>query len=226
MTIDPADHHDSMLKSLLSVEVRVATTCHPSSLRTPYPEEAEQLKYASEQRMTEFATGRLCARRALHKIGVGPHAILIGANREPIWPDQVTGSITHCPGFYAAAVCMRSAVASLGIDAEPHQKLPVGTIEHVLFGRERRWVEGAPKGVFWDRLIFSAKESLYKAWFQLTAEWLGFENASILIDNKTRTFSVEILLPSSYRIGVVSGKFKGRFQVSNGLILTTVEYIV
>ena len=31
--------------------------------------------------------------------------------------------------------------------------------------------------VCWDRLLFSAKEAVYKAWFPLAGRWLGFEDA-------------------------------------------------
>ncbi len=39
-----------------------------------------------------------------------------------------------------------------------------------------------PPGPSWDRLLFSAKESVYKAWFPLTGRWLGFEEAAITIN--------------------------------------------
>jgi 4'-phosphopantetheinyl transferase EntD len=37
-------------------------------------------------------------------------------------------------------------------------------------------------GICWDRLLFSAKESIYKAWFPLAKCWLGFESADIVFD--------------------------------------------
>ena len=33
--------------------------------------------------------------------------------------------------------------------------------------------------VCWDRLLFSLKESVHKAWFPLTRRWLGFEQALV-----------------------------------------------
>jgi 4'-phosphopantetheinyl transferase EntD len=40
----------------------------------------------------------------------------------------------------------------------------------------------AVPGVCWDRMLFSAKKSVYKAWFLLAWRWLGFKEASIDID--------------------------------------------
>ena len=70
-------------------------------------------------RQSEFATGRSCAHRALAAIGADVDAIGQGSRRQPIWPDGVTGSISHAVGL-AAAVATRvdSAVASLGLDVE------------------------------------------------------------------------------------------------------------
>ena len=34
----------------------------------------------------------------------------------------------------------------------------------------------------WGRLLFSAKEAVYKAWYPLTGRWLGFEEARLTID--------------------------------------------
>ena len=38
--------------------------------------------------------------------------------------------------------------------------------------------------VAWDRLLFSAKEAVYKAWYPLAERWLGFEDALIAIDRR------------------------------------------
>jgi 4'-phosphopantetheinyl transferase EntD len=41
----------------------------------------------------------------------------------------------------------------------------------------------ADSAVCWDGVLFSAKETVYKAWFPLTHRWLGFEQASITINS-------------------------------------------
>ena len=55
-------------------------------------------------------------------------------------------------------------------------------MRRVLVEDERQWLAGAPAGIHWDRLIFSAKESVYKAWYPLARRWLGFEEAAVSID--------------------------------------------
>src|SRR3712207_5928280 len=43
-------------------------------------------------------------------------------------------------------------------------------------------LSAADSAVCWDRVLFCAKETVYKAWFPLTRRWLGFEQASVTID--------------------------------------------
>ena len=46
-----------------------------------------------------------------------------------------------------------------------------------------------PDSPNWDRLLFSAKEAAYKAWFRLTGEWLDHEEAEIVFDPQDGTFT-------------------------------------
>ena len=99
-----------------------------------------------------------------------------------MWPDGVVGAITHCAGFRAAAVAWRAQVRTVGLDAEPHTALPDGVLEAVSDAGERALLERLAREqpeVRWDKILFSAKESVYKAWFPLTGRWLGFEDAEL-----------------------------------------------
>lgn len=82
-----------------------------------YPEEEAVLEGASDHRRREFATVRSCARRALSRLGVERGPLVPGAQRAPVWPSGVVGSLTHCDGYRAAVVGRVSSVISLGIDA-------------------------------------------------------------------------------------------------------------
>jgi 4'-phosphopantetheinyl transferase EntD len=84
------------------------------------------------------------------------------------------------------------------------------------------WLEHAPAGVHWDRLIFSAKESVYKAWFPLTRRWLDFDEAAITLDPSSGTFSARLLVPPPFVGGRSLTGFDGRFLVQDGLVLTAI----
>jgi len=187
-----------------------------------FPEEAAQLGQAVDSRIREFATGRSCARRALQRLGLPQVSILRGPRREPLWPPGTVGSITHCRLYCAAAVARQAEVLTLGIDAEVHDRLPPGVAERVLLDEERRWLARAPAGTHWDRVLFSAKESVYKAWFPLTGKWLGFDEAVVTVAPSEGIFHACLLVAPAAATGLVLTGFTGRFLVTDGLVLTAI----
>jgi 4'-phosphopantetheinyl transferase EntD len=187
------------------------------------PAETAQLGWAVEKRVREHATGRSCARRALAALGVPPVPLLAGHRRAPRWPAGVVGSITHCPGYCAAAVARRADLSSLGIDAEVHAPLPDGVTELVSLDAERAWLAQAPSGIHWDRILFSAKESVFKAWFPLTGLWLDFCDAEISFEPATGSF--QATLRPGLRAAAAGREitaFAGWFAVRAGLVLTAI----
>lgn len=187
------------------------------------PEEAAQFGWAVERRKREFTTGRTCARRALHELGLPATSILRGPKREPLWPSGVVGSITHCPGYCAVALARQPEVLTVGIDAEIHDELPPGVLDHVAIEPERAWLAAvATERTRWDRLLFSAKESVYKAWFPLTGRWLGFNDALVTFDPTAGTFHARLLVAPPTVDGRELTGFDGRFLARDGLVLTAI----
>jgi 4'-phosphopantetheinyl transferase EntD len=184
-----------------------------------FPEEEAVIAHAVDKRRREFTAGRYCARAALAKLGFPPAPIPPGQNGSPNWPTGVVGSITHCAGYRAAAVSVD--MLSVGIDAEPHGPLPDGVLGSISLPQEREMLAGLGVGRHWDRLLFSAKESVYKAWFPLARRWLGFEDALIRID-PDGGFSASLLVPGPTVNGTPLTGFRGRWIEADGLVVTSV----
>ncbi|HYT09204.1 MAG TPA: 4'-phosphopantetheinyl transferase superfamily protein [Mycobacteriales bacterium] len=194
------------------------------------PEEEPLVARAVPRRRAEFTTTRSCARRALAELGLPAVPLLSGPAREPLWPDGVVGSLTHCAGYRAAAVARAGDLATIGIDAEPHEPLPDGVRERVALGEEldqlRRLGRRNP-GLHWDRLLFSAKESVYKAWYPLARCRLGFDDATVAFspgaDPTSGSFTAELLARG---LPPVAGRaiwlFDGRYVVRDRLLVTAV----
>jgi 4'-phosphopantetheinyl transferase EntD len=187
--------------------------------------EEASLGQAVDKRRHEFVTARGCAHRALTGLGLPLSSIPTGPFGEPQWPPGVVGSITHCAGYRACAVAHARDVTSMGIDAEPHEALPDGVLAEITLAGERIWLGElmhAEPAVHWDRLIFSAKEAVYKAWFPLARRRLGFEDAMITVDPPRKVFRTRLLVsgPLVGRKRLTS--FKGYWLVRDGLILTAI----
>jgi 4'-phosphopantetheinyl transferase EntD len=194
------------------------------------PQEEPLVARAVAKRRREFTAVRSCARRAMEKLGVPAQPVLNGERGAPIWPAGLTGSMTHCDGYCAAALVRAADLASLGIDAEPDGPLPEGVLPSVSLPAEaerlRRLAEERP-GVHWDRLLFSAKESVYKAWFPLTGRWLDFTEADIEIsvdpgDPRGGTLRAALLVPGPTVGGRRLSRFDGRWTARHGLLATAV----
>jgi 4'-phosphopantetheinyl transferase EntD len=190
-----------------------------------FPAEREALGEAVEKRRREFVTARACARDALGRLGIAPQPIPNGSRGEPVWPDGVVGSITHCACYRACAVASDRDLVTLGVDAEPDRPLPADLVGDIALSEERREIErlaAADPSVNWDRLLFSIKESIYKAWFPLTRSWLGFEDASVSIDRKRGTFAAHLLVPGPTLNGRHLDGFSGRWLAAGGLLLSAI----
>ncbi|MCQ8772318.1 4'-phosphopantetheinyl transferase family protein [Streptomyces telluris] len=194
----------------------------PSGL---FPEEAAAVARAVPKRQLEFAAVRACARRALGRLGLPPVPLVPNRRGAPQWPDGVVGSMTHCDGFQAAVVARSEALASVGIDAEPNGPLPEGVLRVVALPSERTAVQRLAVErpyVHWDRLLFSAKESVFKTWYPLTGQELDFEEAELEIDPEARTFSARLLVPGPVVGGVRLDGFTGRWAADDGFVLTAI----
>ena len=211
-----------MLESLFPPGV---ATAHAAGDAPPEPlADIEQriVKDAIEKRQRDFALGRTCARRALQRLGAPAVAIPAAANRAPVWPDDVVGSITHCDQFAAAAVGWRSEFAGLGLDAEPAAPpLEAGLVRLICTPAEAAALPGHPRldGLDWLRLVFSAKEAVYKAVAPMSGVFLNFHDVEVDFDTERGVFRARLVRAPDPRLPDL-GRLQGRFEIRDGLVLT------
>jgi 4'-phosphopantetheinyl transferase EntD len=214
-----------MLQEILPREVVAVQTREDAREVVLFPAEEAALGQAVEKRRREYTTARACAREALARLGLPATPILSGERGEPRWPSGIVGSITHCEGYRACALARSQEIATVGIDAEPNAPLPDGVLTDIARADELPWLQRLRREqpeVHWDRLLFSAKESVYKAWFPLARRWLGFEDAIVTVDPAQRTFSARLLVPGPTFAGRPLGGFSGRWLVREGLVLSAI----
>ncbi|MFD8194452.1 4'-phosphopantetheinyl transferase family protein [Streptomyces wuyuanensis] len=218
-----------MIGKLLPPPIAVCEVFGDPPVSEMYPEERAVVANAVPERQREFGTVRACARQALEELGFAPGPILPGASRAPQWPPGAVGAMTHCRGYRAAAVARAADVLTVGLDAEPHLPLPdEGVLGLVTLPGERTALErlsALRPEVCWDRLLFSAKESVYKAWYPLTGRWLDFEEAALTIDPDDATFHARLLVDGPVVGGRPLTGFDGRWLVESGLVVTAIAMV-
>ena len=190
-----------------------------------FPEEEKIMAHAVESRRREYAAVRNCAHACLRRLGYVPAPILPGVGGAPTWPAGVQGSLTHCAGYAAAAVGSLARISAIGIDAEPDAPLPDGVLDLVATPTERDRLAGIQvetDNLNWDRLLFSAKEAVYKAWFPLVHEWLDHQEAEILFEPQTGTFAALLSRDGLVVNGRPIRRVQGRWVRDRGILMTAV----
>jgi 4'-phosphopantetheinyl transferase EntD len=174
-------------------------------------------------RRAQFTAGRMLARKALARLGVAATALPRAASGAPVWPAGCVGSITHCgegaAGWCIVAVAHGDARLSLGLDAEVDRPLDPALVERVLRPEETRRRTGDDDLL--TTVIFSAKESVYKALNPLTGRFLDFHDVAIALDVAGGEFAARVLQPDWPT--TAPRRLSGRWRRQGGLVLTAVE---
>ncbi len=207
------------LAALLPPQVALATASLDDAVEPLAESERTAVAGAVKSRRREFAAGRTCARRALATLGVEPQAIPVGEMRQPVWPEGIVGSITHCRSFAAAALARATDLTTLGIDAEPTDRLDarVQTMA-VATDAEQRGLERSGSRVAGEGVLFSAKEAVFKAWWPWRHCWLEFADVEVSLRPDEGTFRADVR-PAG---GAGSYALHGRFAVTAGYVLSAV----
>jgi enterobactin synthetase component D / holo-[acyl-carrier protein] synthase len=206
----------STLRGLLPDGVSLAEASdNPFEL---FPEERAALGAVTPKRLRDHGAGRAMARRALAQLGLAPIEIPVGPDRAPVWPEGIVGSITHCGGYVAAAVARARDILALGIDAEPIRPLERGVIERIGHADELAQLARHCSIEVIGVLLFSAKESVFKAWFPLARRWLDFADVRLAFDWRSGSFSAQIRHDA--QVDGCPARFDGRFRIGTAHVLT------
>ncbi|MEW8026659.1 MAG: 4'-phosphopantetheinyl transferase superfamily protein [Candidatus Thiodiazotropha sp.] len=154
---------------------------------TPVHAEEERLIQGSiTKRQRQFRAGRNAAHAALERLDAPYGPLLRGEKRQPIWPRGYVGSISHCDDSCIAVCALNGEIAGLGVDVEPLKPLKPGIARYVDTEDEKAFMRH--HGDLPRRLIFSAKESLYKCYYPLVERFFGFQSVTLDVDIPRQRF--------------------------------------
>jgi len=160
---------------------------HSTSNQKLHPAEENYFsQLSSVSRKEHYRSGRICAGEVLSKLGARGQPVLRDPQtREPLWPEGISGAITHSGNWAAAAAGKTSDVSGIGIDLEDLERQVDSRISrHVCIPEEQKWLQECGEDFLEQNLkiIFSAKESIFKAFFPYTRTYLHFHDARILME--------------------------------------------
>lgn len=186
-----------------------------------FPEESQALGNAVAKRRQEFVGGRACARGAMARLGFAPVPLPPRSDRRPAWPMGLTGSITHTADYCCAVVC-RADDGAIGIDAQITADVTeelwktifteeeLGIIAKLM--PEQRGLAAA--------LGFSAKESFFKAQFEITQMWVDFN--AVAVTASEGKLEIHILDPALAK-QLCGRTVAGRYLVDADMVITGID---
>lgn len=175
---DPVQSHGPAWQWPRSITVRTTEGIRQTRL---FALEQAYCVGVSAARRGEFETVRACAAEALAHLGLDRPQQLPGPRGAPPWPAGVIGSMSHCPGYAITAVAWHKHLHGLGVDCEIAEPLTAIEQARVLRTDEVSAAVVQIAGPAWSRVVFSAKESLYKLWWPLCAEHLSFTDVAVTL---------------------------------------------
>lgn len=139
-----------------------------------------QLLRAMPRRRAEFIGGRKCAAEAIRRITSIASFPGMAEDRAPIWPEGVVGAISHSGDRAIALVGSSERFCGIGIDIEKllNEEEARDIAPQALTASERHSL-GNDIDPFMTGLIFSAKESLFKALYPTVKRFFFFEAAEL-----------------------------------------------
>jgi enterobactin synthetase component D len=177
------------------------------------------------KRQAEFLAGRLCAREAMRRLDGRLHVPAIGEDRAPVWPQGITGSITHSAGWAAAIVASNTHWRGLGLDVEQlmSNERAMRLAGEILIRAEMQRLNDGPEhdAAKVVTLTFSLKESLFKALYPLVLKRFYFEDAEVLSwsDDGSARLRLNIDLSPEWHHGK---ELDAQFSVQDGQLLSLV----
>ena len=146
-----------------------------------FEEEEIQSAEFGEKRKIDFASGRYCARKALQQLEHPSCPIQIGPKREPIWPKDFIGSISHTHNLCGAIAGKMEHFHGLGLDVENMERFHLGLLKSVCTDNELQKMSAFEPSTQLNSLatIFTLKEAFYKYQYPITQTYLGFKDVEI-----------------------------------------------
>lgn len=173
------------------------------------------LPRAVTSRKAEHLAGRYCAQRAMRQMGHEAVSVPIGPMKAPVWPSLLCGSISHTRTLAIACVAERTTFRYLGVDIEPLIAAPeqLDLVDNIMSPSEVERINAlidSPLQAL--TLVFSAKESLFKALAPSVGHYFDFLDAEMIaLSLRTQRFSLRLVntLTPEFDAG---REFNGRFH--------------
>jgi 4'-phosphopantetheinyl transferase EntD len=184
-----------------------------------------ELLTSVSRRKAEYLAGRVMAMKALDLLGSNESQVYIGKHRAPVWPSGYLGSITHTSKKAIAVVARKISYKYIGIDCEEiFDKDVVDEVKSIIVNPAEVALLSSLDASLTEllTLVFSAKESFFKAFYPYVLDYFDFDAVEIIgISLEKQTFTLMIFkdLTPDIQKGM---QFDGIFSFNGSVFLTAI----
>jgi 4'-phosphopantetheinyl transferase EntD len=193
----------------------------------PFEEQRCLGPLATKKRRSEFAMGRSAARQALNKMGIPAVPVGKGFRGQPLWPRDVVGSITHKNAYALAVVAGKNGHRAIGIDLET-VSTDFETLRYhrrICHFSETVWVFENERLISLRlKLLFSAKEALFKAFSSIKFVHFDFKDIRLEWWKDRQGFSPELSKSMRRQLPALL-EYDCRYFAAQDFIVTLVRII-
>ena len=185
----------------------------------------ERWQHFGDKRKAEYAATRIVIMDALKKkFDMEVQGLLNRKDRSPIWPEGIRGSYSHCKEKIVLILTKENI--HLGIDIED-----IGRGENLIDKNKRTISESELqylKSLGLDErviqiLIFSAKESFYKAAFPIVQEYISFDEVELTsLDGDKFVFERR---SEKLKDIFENHQVEGRFEITDQHVITILKIV-
>lgn len=187
-------------------------------------QQPSSLNQAVVKRKSEFLAGRIAAQAILSRLKKDHYQIVVGDNRSPVWPQGYIGTISHTG---REAICLMASDKDLeiiGVDIENWltEETAASIEKSIVSEPEVRIVEKLDMPFHHAlTIVFSAKESLFKALYPSVGRYFGFEVAQLArLDTENNTFTLALVEPLEGDVCANRRLFTGSFSPRSDSVVT------
>ncbi len=176
----------------------------------------------AKKRQADYLAGRIMAKLALSEMNATTTELPIGDNRAPIWPIGLNGSLSHSKGL-ACCMVTNDHNTACGVDIEHLASASASNaiLKKCLNDAERDWLSTQTNRApdLAATLIFSGKESIFKAYHRVVGRFFGFESAQVIGGMSDHLIQFELTedlhptLPKGYQVPI-------HFEIQDNTVLT------
>lgn len=171
--------------------------CHcPVQDSAPVTALPPQLARARPARQAQYLAGRAAAAAAVGCLTGRAVAPGMNPDRSPAWPAGTIGSISHTRTHAIALAGDARRYNAIGVDLEtlPEPASAPDLIRVILTPAERQRWAGEPEALL-AGLVFSCKESLFKALYPLVGERFYFDAAELVSMGRNGRAILRLCMP-------------------------------